>query len=276
MLTLSQLEAMASGQPNSIEIKQALADSYARQGRWEQAAGAYRDLVLLYPATAVLFAGRLRLGALALMISSALILFAEWIHPPVLPSMEPAAYARAISSADYLAAQWILLVSLALYSCSAITIYKLLSYTRDHRPAFWAMVLSVTGVGLSMSSMGIRAFVFPLLGKLYLEGQTGVLSVSLELGQPPWNVLLNSGGYLLLVGIATFGWVVWRNRILSWWPAPVFLAGWIGLVLSNHQMPKTGLLLAGACIALGGIGFGYSLWQRASVQFSPEADRSAP
>ena len=71
MQTLAQLESNAIHQPNSVELKQALAERYFEQGRWEEAARAYRVLASLHTSTASLFINRIRLDAAALIIASA-------------------------------------------------------------------------------------------------------------------------------------------------------------------------------------------------------------
>lgn len=275
MQSLSQREASAIHQPNSIEINQALAEAYVKQGRWEEATKAYQTLAMLYPATAVLFINRIRLGASALIVSSALFFIAELIHPSMAPQAHPTEFAHVISSPDFLKAQILLLLAFALTSCSAISIYKLLSYTADHRPAFWAMVLNVIGVGLSMPLLGINTFVLPLIGKLYLEGESSVMSLYGAMQQNPWPFLLHIGPSLLIAGMMISSWVIWRNGNLSRNAILIYLAGWISLVLSNNQLPKSGLLFIGILFAVGGVGFGRSLWIQASAQFDLNLDRSA-
>ena len=280
MQTIAQLEANALSQPNSIEVNQALAEAYALQGRWEEATEIYQALAVLYPSTASLFTNRIRLGAVALMISSVLIFIADMIQPILsignLTSIKSlTAFAGATISPAYLAAQLLFIIAFALYSCSAISIYKLLSYTRDHRPAFWGMVLNVIGIGLSMPLLGINTFVLPLIGRLYLEGETSVLSLYFAMQQNAWQVILHSGNYLVVAGIAIYSWVVWRNRNLSQGELLIYLAGWVGFTLSNNQLSKWSLILIGIMIALGGLGFGRSLWIQASVQFDAGMDRSS-
>ena len=274
MPSLSQLEASAIIQPNSIEINEALADAYAKHGRWVEAVKTYQILKSLYPETAALFIDRIRLGAMALAISSFLFLIAELISPSLPLPANPMEHMQTISLPAFLGAQILFLLAFALYSCSAISIYKLLSYTRDHRPAFWAMVLSVLGVGLSMPLLGINAFVLPLIGRLYLNGEAGVLSLYIALRQELWPFILQFGVYLLIMGMMIFSWVVWRNRNLSQIAILIYLAGWIGFALSNNQLPKSGLILIGILIAIGGVGFSRSLWIQASTQFDPTMDRS--
>jgi len=274
MQSIAQLEANLTARPNSIEINQALAEAYAKEERWQEAAKAYQGLASLYPDTAALFINRIKLGASALIISSVLFFSAEILQPGLTAYKRPEDLAEVISSFEFLIAQILFMVAFALYSCSAISIYKLLSYTRHHRLAFWGMVLSVIGVGLSMPSLGIDAIVFPLIGKLFLQGQTQVLSLYSALQQDSLQFILRLGGYLLIAGIWIFTWVIWYSRNLSVVSILIYLAGWILFVITNNQHLKPVLILIGVLILVGGIGLGRSLWIQAARQFDPTMDRS--
>lgn len=280
MQTLAQLEANVAHQPNSVELKQALAERYFEQGRWEEAARAYQALSSLHTSTAALFTNRIRLGAAALMIASVLMFITELIKPDLFVGnpgsiRSLSAFASAISSPSYFVSQTLSIPALALYSCSAISIYKLLSYTRDHRPAFWAMVLSVIGAGLSMPALGIKSFVYPRLGGMFLEGQVDVLAMYFSLNAFPFNLYLGMGGYLLIAGLAIFGWVISRTRGLSLPAVLLFLAGWIGLNVFGNDLHRAASIAFGALVALGGTGLGLSLWNQASAQFEAGMDRSS-
>ena len=269
MQTISPLEENIIIRPNSIEINEALADEYVKQERWEDAVRVYQSLLLLYPATAALFVSRIRLGATALAISSTLILFSQSISPIVPNAIQsPSEFAQALSSTNYLIAQILLLVAFPFFSTAAISIYKLLSYTHDHRPAFWAMVFSVIGVGLSMPLLGINAVVYPLIARLYLSGELEMLILSTTLQQMIWSLILHFGNYILLLGISIFSWVILRNQNFPKWATVVFLTGWtlfiISFASSQPYMIATGLL-----IFIGGLTLTRSAWTQAPLQFQP-------
>ena len=271
MQTISQLEENIVVRPNSIEINEALADEYVRQKRWEEAVRTYQALLSLYPATASLFVNRIRLGATALATSSLLILLAGLIHPPISnPEFYPSAFAQALNSTKYLTAQILLLVAFPLFSTSSISIYKLLSYTRDHRSAFWAMVFSVIGVGLSMPSLGINTIVLPLIAGLYLEGELQTLNIYLAMQGMPWSLILHLGGYIFVFGIAIFSWVILRNKNFPKWSAILFLAGWITFLAPIASMQLN--MIAGSLIFVGGIELARSAWIQAPLQFKPITD----
>ncbi len=272
MQTIAPLEENIVIRPNSIEINEALADEYVKQERWEEAVRVYQSLLSLYPATASLFVNRIRLGASALAVSSMLILFAQIISPTIPNAIQfQSNFAQAVGSTNYLIAQILLLLAFPFFSTAAISIYKLLSYTHDHRPAFWAMVFSVIGVGLSMPLLGINAIVHPLIARLYLDGELASLNLYANLGQMPWWLILHLGNYVLLVGIAIFSWVILRNQNFPKWATVVFLAGWtlFILALSSSQIY---LILTGLLIFIGGLSLAHSAWIQAPLQFQPKPD----
>ena len=131
------------------------------------------------------------------------------------------------------------------------------------------MVFSVIGVGLSMPALGINAVVLPLIGKIYLGGEAGALSLYLALQDFPQLLILKFGGYLLLIGIAIFCWVIWRNEGLSRWGAMLYLVGWILFIISDDYLSTPGIISIGLLIAMGGIALARTLWLQAPLQFAP-------
>jgi len=272
MQSIVQLEANIEARPNSIEIHETLADEYVKQGRWEDAVRAYQKLLCLYPATAALFVNRIRLGAAAMAISSVLVLIAELVQPPLAHvNLNPFAFAQALSSPEYLTAQILLLLAFPLFSTSAISLYKLLSYTHDHRPAFWAMVFSVIGAGLSMPALGINAIVLPLSAGLYLAGELDTLKIYFALQTMPWSLFLHLGGYIFVFGIAIFSWVILRNKNFPGWSAVIFLAGWILFIISANTALHLEATFIGLLIFCGGSELARNVWMQASLQFKPLA-----
>lgn len=272
MQTLAQLEESIEIRPNSIEVNEALANEYVKQQRWEDAVKTYQSLLSLYPATASLFVNRIRLGATALAISSVLVLAKELIQPALTDvTLRPTAFAQALSSTSYLVAQILVLLAFPLFSTAAISIYKLLSYTHDHRPAFWAMVFSVIGVGLSMPSLGVRAIILPLMGQLYLSGELDTFNIYIAMQAMPWSLILNFGSYIFVLGIAIFCWVILRNNNFPKFPAIIFLAGWIAFLAFADDASPLKMMFTGSLIWIGGSGLAISVWTQAPLLFKPVA-----
>lgn len=282
MQSLSQLEASAIKQPNSIEINQALAEAYAKEENWEVAVKAYQKVVALYPATAALNVNRIRLGAIALGISSLLFLAAEILRPATIWVASPyTTPGHTYMSSPALAVSNILFLPiLILLSCAAISVYKLLSASSDNRLAFWGMVSIIIGAGLFLPIFGINAVVLPAAGQWYFpEGDAlGFYIYDLALSQP-LAVVFKLGGYLLFLGLTIFNVVIWKSGYLPKWASTLLWIGWSlfirGKELSSNLVDEPHIsnpMLFTLLVVIGGIGLARGVWQQAPLQFKPTTD----
>lgn len=206
-------------------------------------------------------------------ISSLLFLVAELLRPSIVSLAEdPLNFAAAVSSPAFVLSQLLFLPILALLSCAAISVYKLLSTSRDNRPAFWAMVSCVIGIGLFLPSFGVNAFILPVAGQLYIHGDAGVFEVYLAALRQPWAAILLQGGYLLVLGLTIFNIVVWRSGNLPKWAATLYWIGWTVCILSGNQLPKIGLAFVGVLVAVGGGGLARGVWRQAPIQLQPASE----
>src|SRR5262249_39366707 len=118
-----------------------------------------------------------------------LILLGTLLQPSLSDAQSnPRVFSTNVTAWQFVLAQILIVLALPLWSTAAISIYKMLSYSQAHRPAFWAMVCSVIGVGLSMPALGINAVVLPQIGRLYLERQHTALNVYFAI--QPWMLAL--------------------------------------------------------------------------------------
>jgi hypothetical protein len=278
MNSIVQLEASVAARPNSIEINRALAEAYAKEERWQEAANAYRYLASLYPDTASLFINRIRLGAIALVISSLLFLVSQILRPPFslfhpydLVNSLPA---RSIS-------EFLFIPILILLSCAAISIYKLLSISNSNRPAFWAMVLVVVGSGMYLPLFGLSAVILPVAGDLYAQGDTtGFYVYETALSQPLATVF-TLGGYLLFFGLTIFIFAIWRSGCLSKLASTMLWLGWSLFIVGDELFLMLGydllwwasnFIIFALSVTIGGVALAIDLWGEAALQLSPEID----
>jgi len=275
MQSPSQLEAIAAKQPNSIEINQALAEAYAKEERWEEAIKAYQTVIGLYPAIAALNVNRIRLGTVALGISSVLFLTTEILRPSLSMVDTPIGAAEYMSSPALAVSNILFLPILILLACAAISIYKLLSTSSDNRLAFWAMVSVIVGAGLSLPFFGIKAVVLPAAAQSYVNGNTSALGVYDMAFQQPLAFVFTLGGFLLFVGLTLFNIVVWSSGYLPKWASTLLWVGW-SLFIITTELPFNFInemlwiyvnpMFFALLITLGGIGLARGVWQQASIQ----------
>jgi len=275
---LEQLEVMALHQPNSIEINQALAEECAKEERWEEAIEAYQTVIALYPAIAALNVNRIRLGAIALGISSFLFLVSQILRPPFFLH-------HPYDIVDFLPASSIsnilFLPILILLSCAAISIYKLLSVSNSNRPAFWGMVLIVVGAGLYLPLFGLTAVILPAAGDLYAQGETAGFDVYYTIFQQPLASVFTFGEYLLFGGLTILTTVIWRSGYLFKLASTMLWLGWSLFIVGDELSLILGydlswwisnFMLFALLVTIGGIGLALDMWWEAALQLEPTID----
>src|SRR5215212_956910 len=120
----------------------------------------------------------IRIGVWALPVYALLTFWATFTHEPDRQN-QVEAYARYISTSTYLAQHLlgsILGTILAIFGVIALAAY--LANGRTGRLALLGMVLSVAGNCLILTIFGFSTLVSPVIGRLYLEGQPGVMEVN--------------------------------------------------------------------------------------------------
>ena len=281
MQSVAQLEENVLTRPNSIEINHALADAYAKEGRWEEATKVYQTVVALYPAIAALNVNRIRFGAIALGISSFLFLVSAILRPSADRVDTPFSVAEYLNSPALAVSHILFMPILILLSCAAISIYKLLSTTSKGRLSFWAMVSTIVGVGLFLPFFSIKAVVMSAAAELYLKGNVSAFDVYFAALLQPLAFVFTLGGYLLFVGLTLFNVAVWNSGYLPRWAFTLLWIGWSLFIVTQelpfaffmkelfliHDLINKPMLIA-LMIAIGGIGLALGLWQQAALQFA--------
>lgn len=143
---------------------------------------------------------------------------------------------------------------LAIFGVIALLAY--LISTRGGRLATLAMVLSVLGLGLILSFLGVVTYAIPALGQEYLNGQQNALQMIDALFTAKVFAVVMLSNLLLFLGFVLFGVVIWRSKALPKWAGVILAVS--GLLLAwPADAPLISLLgsvlvvVAGVWIALG-------------------------
>jgi hypothetical protein len=97
--------------------------------------------------------------------------------------------------------------------------YIYLDKPETQKTNFWAMVLSILGNGLFLPFAGVFAFAMPIVGKLYLAGEAGVLEVAAQtLGPGTGFAYLIASALALTAGSVLFAMTMWRQGLPRWLP----------------------------------------------------------
>jgi hypothetical protein len=104
----------------------------------------------------------------------------------------------------------------------------------------------------------VEAFTMPVVGKLHLEGATGLAPMIPLTYRGPMTIVLILGLAFLAVGAFNFAFAIRRHGQLPVWAVFVFA---IGLALWLPLLPKPVRVIDGLLIGLGGIPLARSLWR---------------
>ena len=210
-------------------------------------------------------ATRVRLGVLAFPVCGLLFVVVLLVRGPLIdPSVDPAGFAQATSSATFVVSNLGLLVSWVLLLFGFMALYAYLANTSVDDLAFAGMVLSLVGVALFVSFIGVLAFIAPAIGALYEQGQQSAIEVFiLGLSSSPLALsIYGLGALLYVIGSISFGLAVWRSGTLPRWSAIPYAAQAPLLPLD----PLFGATLVGALLLFaGGGGIAVSALRRPPV-----------
>jgi hypothetical protein len=202
-------------------------------------------------------AGLIRIGIWALPIGALLVLIGmlSGLGAPD-PGDDPTGAAQAASTTGYFLTQFlgnVLGPTLVIFGLFALFAY--LANTRVGRLASLAMVLSVLGLCLLLSFLGLVAYAIPALAQGYLNGQQDALQIADSLFGQAFliNVLAS---LLYFVGFVLFGVAIWRSETLPNWGGVLLgvSALLLGIPADTEILSILGsllLVIAGAWISVG-------------------------
>ena len=121
---------------------------------------------------------RLRLGAVALGVCALLFAVFPLVRPFFrLDVFSPAGIAVAsdpLASSSWFIAHLMLVAAFALLPCGLLALYAALADRPAEPRALRGLVLGMVGIGLIVPAVGVEVFAMPVIGRLYLDGVTGV------------------------------------------------------------------------------------------------------
>ena len=205
-----------------------------------------------------------RLGAFALGLSALLFTLFPLVRPffpldPTAPATTLTVASPAITSAAWVGSHLSLMLAFVLLLYGMLTLYTHLANGHGAPRAFRAMVLSLAGIALILPMLGVETHILPIIGTLYLAGQTDIApAVSLIYHGPALAVFL-VGLILLAVGAMTFAVTIWHSETLPRWAGVLFA---IGLSLWFPPFPRVIRTLDGFAIGIGGIWLAWHIWNR--------------
>ena len=203
----------------------------------------------------------LRWGAFALTISALLTLIGLLLRGPLVIQITDAqAFAESVTSPNNLIAETFLPLSLIIQLFGFLGMYAFLDNHATQKTNFWGMVLSILGNGLFLPFAGVFAFTVPVIGKLYLDGNTGALQVAaLTLGPGTGFFYLIASAFVLTAGSILFALSMLKHDLPRWLPI-IYVVQALGLSFGasiHYGFEITG----GVLLTLFSVIIGIRMWR---------------
>jgi hypothetical protein len=195
-----------------------------------------------------------RFGILALPLSGLLLLvglLGRYGTPN--PRVDAEAAAQTASSTSFIVSQFvgnIVGLTLLIFGVLALTAY--LANTRVRGLALAAMILTITGIALILSALGVTTYALPMIGRAYLNGQEDAVTIADAIFNAPASEIFVPIFLLYSAGFILFGVAIWRSGVLRK-GAAISLGIHAPLFASFiRPQPTLGTVIAALLFILGG------------------------
>ena len=204
---------------------------------------------------------KIRWGAFALILSALMTVSGLYLRGPLIfDTSDVRAFAESVASPNNLIAETFLPLSLVIQLFGFLGIYTYLNKPESAKSSFWGMVFSILGNGLFIPFAGTFAFAIPVVGKLYLEGNTDVIAVAEQtLGPGIAFAYLIASAFALTIGAVLFAVAMRKNGVPLWLPI-IYVIQAFGLSFGAsiaYAFEVTG----GILLLLFSVVFGMKMWK---------------
>ena len=208
--------------------------------------------------------GLIRLGALALPLAGLLALVGLYSTFKLGPGgILASGDNQAIVSSGYFLSVFLgNVLALTVLIFGVIALYAYLANTSQRALALGAMILSIVGIALILSRLGVIAYTIPALSRSFLNGNPESIRILDYIFAGPLGTIENLSLLSYSAGFILFGVAVWRSGVLPRW-AGVLMAIHAPLVAGPFSVVGSVL---GALLAVVGGG-----WIALSILRGPPA-----
>jgi len=170
-----------------------------------------------------------------------------------LPVGDITGWAESVASGNYLIAQYLYILAYVVPFFGFWASYMYLAQKQREPIAFWGLMGTLLGTGLPLTTLGVLAYVSPVVGRLYLQGDTHLPELINEIAMGSSMVMGMPGAFLYIGGCLLFGIAVWQSGTINKW-AGVALALHGLFIAFGFGMPVV-LTLSWVLLIAGGIMF---------------------
>lgn len=205
-------------------------------------------------------ATRVRLGALSLAVSG--ILFV--LYPAIRPFSDETSLqgAQAFASTAWIVAHMLAMVAFTLVELGLLGLFIALQESVVDGLAFWALVVSLLGIGLTLPFYGGEAFGLHAIGQQAVKEQSAALvSLADVVRSGPALVMFGVGLLLLGVGAIMVAIALWRSGSLPKWSGVPFALGF-ALYIPQFFATQPIRVAHGVLVAIGCLWIAASMWRQ--------------
>lgn len=214
------------------------------------------------PVGVVAHAPRIRLGALSLAVAGLLFV----LYPAIRPFSDEASLqgAEAFASTSWIVAHMLAMLGFTLVPVGLLGLYISLQDTAVERLAFWALVVSLLAIGLTLPFYGGEAFGLHAIGQEAVRQQNAALiSLATVVRSGPGLVMFLAGLLLLAVAAIIVAMAIWRSGTFPKWSGLLFALGF-ALYIPQFFGSQPVRVAHGLLVAAGCLWIATGLWQQST------------
>ncbi len=214
--------------------------------------------------------GLIRLGALALPLAGLLALVGLYSSFQLgTGGILSTGDNQAIVSSGYFVSQLVgNALALTLLIFGVVALYAYLANTGQRALALGAMILSIVGIALLLSRLGVLAYTIPALSQSFLNGNTESIVIIDDIFAGPLGTIETMSLVFYSAGFILFGVAIWRSGVLPVW-AGVLLAVHAPLVAGPFSL--VGSVVGSLLAVVGGGWIALSVLRQPATRMEAEA-----
>jgi hypothetical protein len=207
-------------------------------------------------------AQRIRLGAIAFILTGALSLVGLLLRGPNEPASEDVtAFAEAAADGVTHLGWMVLLFGPVVQVFAFLAIWGVLRGTKQEPLAFWGAMLSIAGNALYLPSLGITAFVDSPVAERILAGDPAAVEILREaMFEGAGIVVLLVSALVLIAGVVITSVAIWRSQVLPKWSAvPYAIQVFCLTIAAQFAYPIE--LTGGVLLMASSVWIGAAMWR---------------
>ena len=204
-------------------------------------------------------ANHVRLGAVSLAVSG--ILFV--LYPAIRPFSDETSLqaAQAFASPAWTVAHMLAMVAFTLVAVGLFGLYLTLQEGVAERRAFWAVVLRVLGIGLTLPYYGGETYGLRAIGEEAIRQQNAALvSLAEVVRSGPGEIMFAVGLLLLAAGAIMAASAIWKSGALAKWSGIPFALGF-ALYIPQFFGTQPIRVAHGVLVAIGCLWIAVGMWR---------------